>query len=284
MKSQWECFLQNLGVWEGSFTNFSPQGTLLNDTPSRLSLEGLNNNQTVRLTLSRSGQDVIREFSSVGGGLLFFENGSFSKGLIQLGPFSEFGGELALVHENRRLRLVQLFDKTGQLNELVLIREHLAGTPVAERPTLQLDQLLGEWLGQAVTIYRDLRSPDTYSTTLKLQLDDTGRLIQSTSFSDVSRQAASLREATPTRLRQITSTATIKDPIILFDQDPEKQVQVLLLPDGASATSPLKVQLRQPLFLEVGWLIQPNLRQRMIRSYNEKGEWVSLTLVTEERV
>jgi len=268
MKSQWECFLQNLGVWEGSFTNFSPQGTLLNDTPSRLSLEGLNNNQTVRLTLSRSGQDMIREFSSVGGGLLFFENGSFSEGLIQLGPFSEFGGELALVHENRRLRLVQLFDKNGYLNGLTLIREHLAGTQTAERPPLQINDLLGEWQGKAVTIYRDLRSPDTYSTTLKLQLDDARRLIQSTSFAE----------------RTITSTATIKDQIILFDQDPQKQVQVLLLPDGASATSPLKVQLRQPLFLEVGWLIQPNLRQRMIRSYNDKGEWVSLTLVTEERV
>ncbi|MEH2285998.1 DUF3598 family protein [Nostoc sp.] len=267
MKSQWQCFLQNLGVWEGSFTNFSPQGTLLNDTPSRLSLEGLNNSQKVRLTLSRSGQDIIREFNSVGGGLLFFENGSFSEGLIQLGPFSEFGGELALVYENRRLRLVQLFDSTGQLKELILIREHLARTPAVERPTVQINDLLGEWQGQAVTIYPDLRSPDTYSTIFKLQLDDVGRLIQSTSFSD----------------RTITSTATIKGPIVLFDQDPQKQVQILFLPDGASATSPLKVQLRQPFFLETGWLIQPNLRQRMIRSYNEKGEWVSLTLVTEER-
>ncbi|WP_392479746.1 DUF3598 family protein [Nostoc sp. C110] len=285
MKSQWECFLQNLGVWEGSFTNFSPQGTLLNDTSSRLCLEGLNNNQTVRLTLSRSGKDdLIREFRSVEGGLLFFESGSFSEGLIQLGPFSEFGAELAFVHENRRLRLVQLFDKNGHLNGLTLIREHLAGTLTSERPPLQIHDLLGEWRGQAVTIYRDLRSPDIYSTTLKIQLDDAGRLIQSISFGDVSRQAASLREATPTRLRTITSTATIKGSIVLFDQDPEKQVQVLLLPDGASATSPLKVQLRQPLFLEAGWLIQSNLRQRMIRSYNEKGEWVSLTLVTEERV
>ncbi|MEH2132878.1 MAG: DUF3598 family protein [Nostoc sp.] len=267
-KSQWECFLQNLGVWEGSFTNFSPQGTFLKDTPSRLSLEHLNHNQRVRLTLNRLGQDLIREFSSVGGGLLFFETGSFSEGVIQLGPFSEFGAEFALVHENRRLRLVQLFDKTGQLKELILIREHLAGTPVPERPTLQINDLLGEWQGQAVTIYPDWRSPDTYSTTLKLQLDGAGRLIQNTSFRD----------------RTITSTATIKDSIILFDQEPEKQIQVLMLPDGASATSPLKVQLRQPLFLEVGWLIEPNLRQRMIRSYNEKGEWVSLTLVTEERV
>ena len=268
MKSQWECFLQNLGVWEGSFTNFSPQGTLLNDTPSRLSLEHLNNSQKVRLTLSRSGQDVTREFNSVGGGLLFFENGSFSEGLIQLGPFSEFGGELALVHENRRLRLVQLFDTTGQLKELILIREHLAGTPAAERPTLQINDLLGEWQGKAVTIYPNWQSPDTYSTTFKLQLDDAGRLIQSTSLAE----------------RTITSTATIKGPIVLFDQNPQKQVQVLFLPDGASATSPLKVQLRQPFFIEAGWLIQPNLRQRMIRSYNEKGEWVSLTLVTEEKV
>ncbi|MGJ5634220.1 DUF3598 family protein [Nostoc sp. CALU 1950] len=268
-KSQWECFLQNLGVWEGSFSNFSPQGTLLNDTPSRLSLEGLNNNQTVRLTLCRSGRDdLVKEYSSLGRSLLFFENGSFSEGLIQLGPFSEFGAEVALVHENRRLRLVQLFDNTGQLKELILIREHLAGTPAAERPPLQINDLLGEWQGQAVTIYPDWRSPDTYSTTLKLQLDETGRLIQSTSFAE----------------RTINSTATIKGPIVLFDQDPEKQVQVLLLPDGASATSPLQVQLRKPFFLEVGWLIQPNLRQRMIRSYNEKGEWVSLTLVTEERV
>ena len=142
---------------------------------------------------------------------------------------------------------------------------------------MQINDLLGEWQGQAVTIYRDLRSPDIYSTTLKIQLDDTGRLIQTTSFGDVLRQAAS-------RLRTITSTASIKGSIVLFDQDPQKQIQVLLLPDGASATSPLKVQLRQPLFLEAGWLIQSNLRQRMIRSYNEKGEWVSLTLVTEEKV
>jgi hypothetical protein len=36
--------------------------------------------------------------------------------------------------------------------------------------------------------------------------------------------------------------------------------------------------------LEVGWLILPNQRQRLVRSYNDKGEWVSLTLVTEQRV
>jgi hypothetical protein len=82
----------------------------------------------------------------------------------------------------------------------------------------------------------------------------------------------------------ITSSATIKGSIIHFDGDPQKQMQVLLLPYGASATSPLKVNLRQSFILEVGWLIKPNLRQRMVRSYSDKGEWVSLTLVTEEKI
>ncbi|BAZ53507.1 hypothetical protein NIES4103_61850 [Nostoc sp. NIES-4103] len=268
MKSQWESFLQNLGVWEGSFTTFSPQGTFVKDIPSRLTLEGFNDNQKVRLTLCRSGlSDMVLEFTSVGGSLLFFENGAFSQGSIQLAPFSQFGAEFGLIYENRRLRLVQLFNQNGQLYQLTLIREHLAGTPKAERPELKVEDLLGKWLGEAVTIYRDLRSPDIYSTTLQLQLDHNGRLIQSLSFGE----------------NTITSTATIKGSIIHFDENPQKQVQVLLLPDGASATSLLQAQLGQSLFLELGWLIKPNLRQRIIRNYDDKGEWVNLTLVTEQK-
>jgi hypothetical protein len=41
MRSQWERLLQNLGVWKGSFSRFSPQGELVNDTPSVVSLEGI---------------------------------------------------------------------------------------------------------------------------------------------------------------------------------------------------------------------------------------------------
>ncbi|ARV59105.1 hypothetical protein BZZ01_11065 [Nostocales cyanobacterium HT-58-2] len=269
MRSQWEALLKNLGAWQGSFTRMSPQGKILEDVPSVVSLEGLNNNQTIRQTIDLAGNKKVLEYSSLGRGVLFFENGAFSQGSIQLGPFSEFGAELGLIHENWRLRLVQLFDKNLQLDKLTLIREHLAGTQPAQRPPLKVDDLLGEWQGEAVTIYPDWRPPQSSSTLMQLKLDDTGRLTQSLTFGDH---------------RTITSTATVKDSIIYFDQNPHKQVQVLLLPDGASATSQLKLQLRQPLFLEVGWLIQPDLRQRMIRSYDDKGEWVSLTLVTERRV
>jgi hypothetical protein len=56
------------------------------------------------------------------------------------------------------------------------------------------------------------------------------------------------------------------------------------LPDGGSCTLPVKIELRKPIFFEVGWLVEPDLRFRMIRTYNERGEWVSLTLVTERKV
>ncbi|MUG98598.1 DUF3598 family protein [Scytonema sp. UIC 10036] len=268
MNSQWTALLKNIGEWEGSFTRLSPLGEILEDTPSVVALEGLDNNQKIRQTIRLGGSDKVLEYSTLARSVLFFDNGAFSQGSIQLAPFSEFGAEFGLIYENQRLRLVQLFDKNLQLDKLTLIREHLAGTQPPQKPPLTVDELLGEWQGEAVTIYPDWRSPENYSTKMQLQLDGNGRLIQSLTFGN----------------RTISSTATVKNSIIHFDQDSQKQVQVLLLPNGASATSPLKLSLRQPFFLEVGWLIQPGLRQRMIRSYSDKGDWISLTLVTENKI
>ena len=56
------------------------------------------------------------------------------------------------------------------------------------------------------------------------------------------------------------------------------------LPDGASSNCPLQIKNGQAFILEVGWMYAPNQRQRMIRSYDQKGGWVSLTLVTESKV
>jgi len=264
MKSQWDCFLQNLGEWQGSFTQLSQRGEVLNDTPSFLSLEGLDNNQKVRLTLRRDGKpEVVLEYETIGGGLKFCENGSFSQGAIQFAPYTQFGAELALLHGDRRLRLVQLFNKESQFEQLTLIRERRVGTDAPERLPLTIEDLIGEWRGEAVTIYPDWRSPDAYQTSLKLQHQGSDRLVQELSIGGE---------------KVLTSTATIQGSVLSFDG-----VQVLLLPDGASSTCPVQIRSGQPLFLEVGWLLQPDLRQRLIRRYSDKGEWVSLTLVTERK-
>ena len=275
MRSQWECLLQNSGEWQGSFTLLSPPGEILEDTPTVVSLQGLNNNQTMRQIIRRlkPNQPVdekVLEYSSLGRSTLFFENGAFSQGSIQLSPFSEFGAELGLIDSDRRLRLVQLFNKNGQLDRLTLIRERLANTTTPERPHLTVDDLVGEWQGEAVTLYPDWRSPDTYPTKLQIDKNSDSQLTQQLTIN----QGASTRN--------ITSTARIENSILYFDEGPYTN-QILLLPDGASSTSPQQVKVGQAFFLEVGWLLQPDLRQRLIRSYNAKGEWSTLTLVTEQK-
>ncbi|MCU0542718.1 MAG: DUF3598 family protein [Oscillatoriaceae cyanobacterium Prado104] len=282
MTSQWENFLKNLGEWHGSFTQLSPRGEVVQDTPSIISLSGLNDNKTVRLRLRRfspnpsgSGEpevnELVREYQTLGRDILFFENGAFCQGSIQLAPYSECGAEFGFIYNYRRLRFVQLYNTSGNLSNLTLIREKIPEKNVPERPPLTVKDLLGKWQGEAVTMYPDWRNPDFYSTSLELDLDGGDRLVQKLTFGS---------DANP---KTISSIATIDGAVLNFNNS-ATPVQVLLLPDGGSCTCPVKVELRKPTFFEAGWLVEPDLRFRMIRSYSDKGEWVSLTLVTERKV
>ncbi|WP_246275551.1 DUF3598 family protein, partial [Brasilonema bromeliae] len=62
MRSQWESLLKNLGEWQGSFTRISPQGEILEDVPSVVSLQGLNNNQTIRQTIRLAENEKAFEY------------------------------------------------------------------------------------------------------------------------------------------------------------------------------------------------------------------------------
>jgi len=287
MKSQWQCLLENLGEWQGSFARFSPAGELREETPTIVSLEGLDNNQTVRQTIRRYPStsdtaagaslqtrepidETVLVYSTLGRGVLFFDEGAFSQGSTQFGPFSDFGAELGLIAGDRRLRLVQLFDRESNLHQLTLIREQRAGSNAVERPLLTVDDLLGEWEGEAVTLYPDWRSPTVYPTNLHSSRSGENQIVQQLTFG--------VGEGATVR-----STAIVNGSRLKFDQG-SLPVQVLLLPDGASSTSPVHLQTRQPFFLEVGWLLAPKHRQRLIRHYDSKGEWVSLTLVNERKL
>ena len=272
MASQWERLLKNAGTWVGSFTQLAPDGEIRRDIPSVVTLKPLDGGHLMRQEITRqvpgeSPQTTVLEYRSLGKGILFSENGAFSQGSIQWGPFSQFGAELGLIADHHRLRLVQLFDKDRQLSQLTLIREHLEGTPPSERPKLTLDHLIGTWCGEAVTLYPDLRPSDTYLTQLDIQRQG-----------DTVQQTLQFGE----RMPSIQSQGRLEGDRIHFETG-SQSVQVLMLPDGASSTSPNHIQPRQPLFLEVGWMITPNRRQRLIRQYSTQGSWSSLTLVDESR-
>jgi hypothetical protein len=269
--SQWDCLLKNAGVWQGSFTQFSPEGQQLSDTPSEVVLQPLAGGQRMRQEIRKQPADgppteQVLEYQSLSRAVLFFENGAFSNGSLQWGPFSEFGAELGLIHGDRRLRLVHLFGQDAQLQSLTLIREHRTGSLAQPSPPLQLSDLLGTWRGDAVTRYADLR-PETRQQT-ELTVDP----ISATQI----RQTLRWGNSAP----PLASTGTLKGSVLRFEESAQP-IQLLLLPGGASATGP--TQSRPPCFLEVGWLIEPELRQRLIRRYDAQGAWESLTLVTEKR-
>ncbi len=277
MNSNWDNFVKNLGEWPGSFTDISPTGELLSATSSILSLEKIENEPPlVRLRLRRYSDDSYSEppvsdyaqvYQTIGRQNVFFDNGSFSKGTIQLAPFSEFGAEYGFVSEDRRWRCVQLFDTEHNFMKLVLIREFRSGSAATERPLLTVDQLIGQWDGQAVTAYADLRNPDINTTYLEISRINGDRLEQKLSWGD----------------RTITTTARIAGDKLCFE-DGENPREILLLPDGGSSNVPLQIQRHAPFFVEAGWLLAANERQRLMRSYNEKGEWISCTHVIEHKV
>jgi hypothetical protein len=273
MESNWENFLKNLGEWVGSFTQISTEGELLDSIPSILTLEGLEDNQLVRFRIRRFATNIseqptvdrVQEYRSLGRQAVFFTSGAFSKGSLQVAPFAEFGAEYGFVSGNRRSRLVQLFDQQGSFTSLTLIREIRSGTDAIIRPALTVNQLLGTWNGTAITVYSDWKPSESYVTSLEIKQID-GSLQQQLSFGD----------------RTVTSTARIDGNQLQFEAGATPR-RVLLLPDGISSNTPLQISHRQPFFVEAGWLLSDRERQRLIRSYNDKGEWISSTHVIEHR-
>jgi hypothetical protein len=270
MKTQWECFLQNIGTWQGSFATFSTAGELVEDIPSLLQLEQVEERKA-KLTLKRESpkfpEPLVMEFSNFNQSLVFFETGAFSQGGLQLGV-GQFGAEFGLVNHlgDRRMRLVQLYNDAYEVPALTLIREKNPTSNTPEQPRLQVEDLEGEWAGEAVTMFPDLREPLRFTSHLQMRREG-DRLLQQLSFGD----------------RTITTEAAIVGNVLLYDQN-ALPVRIVLLPDGASANFPLKATVGQPFVLEAGWLMAPGLRQRIMRNYDAKGEWVNTTLVTERKV
>ncbi|MBD0269249.1 MAG: DUF3598 family protein [Cyanobacteria bacterium Co-bin8] len=273
MASQWERLLKNTGTWVGSFTQLSPTGEQLSDTPTEIALIPQDQGQMMRQEIRKRPpgsppQETVLEYRSLGKGVLFCEDGAFSQGSIQWSPFGDFGAELGLIQGQERLRLVEIFKGERTLSSLTLIREHLQGTQPQSRPPVTVDQLLGIWEGEAISVYPDWQPEDRTSTRLEIQPAGSDQIQQTLQFG----------QAPP-----IQSLGRIRENALQFEQG-SQPVTVLMLPDGASATYPTQIEAGKPLFLEAGWLIRPGLRQRLIRAYNSQGTWVSLTLVTERKV
>lgn len=274
MASQWENFLKNRGEWRGTFTDVDPGGNLLATTSSLLTLDSTADESAVLFRLRRypPGQengeplrDHRQEIRSLGKQVVFFETGAFSKGSLQVAPFTRFGAEVGFVTADRRLRMVQLFSEAGEFEGLVLIREFRAGSGAVERPPLAWNDLLGHWQGEAATITADWPEPERQPSHWLIERSDAG----------------AVRISSRIGPEEQTLEATPQGPCL--ELPGPRPARIHLLPDGASSLVPLRVDHRQPFSLEVGWLVSPHERQRLIRRYDDRGAWVSSSHVVERR-
>ncbi len=253
MKSQWECVLQNLGNWQGSFTHISPQGKILEDIPSHIALTGNHDNSAINLVLTRYypaapgssellPQAMTIDFSAPGAGALFFETGAFSEGGLYFPTRPRFGAECCLVapDRQRRLRLVQTFDETGNFDRLTLIREQRQDSDAPERSPLLIDDLIGIWQGTSTILQPQQTEGETFMA------------------------------------------KTVTNNNLEFERD-GLDYRTLLLPDGAFSTCPVSIRSGTAFSLEIGWLTSPNQRQRIIRQYDATGSWTALMLMMETR-
>lgn len=277
MKSQWECVLENLGEWVGSFTTITPAGELIEDVPSIINLTGIRANQAIHLVLTRFylrpnsteryPQEVVWDFSSPPGiGAIYFETGAFSSGVLAMTAGVKTIAEFALVATNRRWRMIQMFDINQQLDRVTFVREQRQGTTIPERPQLRISDLLGTWQGTATTSAADGRSIVTTTTESTLRSIELGYQLVTV---DRSVDLTVVKDSPLDRLQ-------FSDP-----QDGQSY-QMLLLPDGGYTIAPIQISLGHAFYLEIGWVYESGQRQRLVRRYDSTGKWDSVTFITEE--
>jgi Domain of unknown function (DUF3598) len=273
MKSQWECVLENLGEWVGSFTTVTAQGEPLDDIPSIIKLEGVRDNQAIHLVLNRFyplpnsterySKEVVWDFSTPPGiGAIYFETGAFSSGALAVTAGVKTIAEFSLRAEDRRFRIIQTFDVNQQLDRVTFVREHRQGATTPERPQLAISDLLGTWSGTDTTWETSSESPLVTNTASTLTTSDSGyRLVEADSSTDL---------------------RIINPRLLQFSESEDRQsYQMLLLPDGAYTTTPTQIQLGYPFYLEIGWVYQLGKRQRLVRRYDGTGKWCSTTFMSE---
>jgi hypothetical protein len=277
-KSQWECVLENLGEWVGSFTTVTPTGESIEDIPSIIKLEGSDDNRSIHLvlkrfyllpnSLERHPKEVVWDFSTPPGiGAIYFETGAFSSGILAVNSGVKSIFEFSLVAGDRRFRMIQMFAPDLTLDRLTYVREYRQGKNPPERPSLIITNLLGKWQGTAITSSADDRSSSTMDIDSTFTVSDTGYQL--------------IADGRSIELKVVNDN--LAPNLLQFTDDRDRQsYQMLLLPDGGYAITPTQIALGHPFSVEIGWIYQPGKRQRLVRQYDSTGKWESVTFINEE--
>ena len=282
---QWDCIRQNIGTWHGSFSQFSPSGELVKDTPSVLTLEETDPGKMMVLTLERfpeAGEKKINRLTFTAPGpapyTYYFESGAFSQGSAQWSSFGQFAIEVSLKVGDRRVRYVIMYEGTShytsQLKYVTLICETQEGGTQFVEKSLSAELLLGKWEGSAKVIY-STGEPFTTGTSQWQMRKDLALSCQE-QFDDRTQvlSVASDVEGTVSSETMIQLNAT---------EENQLDYQLMLLSNGAYCLLPQEIKRETAFRVEVGWVSAQGDRQRLIRYYDTRGVWTNTALINAQQ-
>ncbi len=283
MISQWDCIQQNIGTWHGSFTQFSPAGEQVKETPSVLTLEESEPGEKMQITLVRSpsGEStstITQSFAYPGPApyVYFFETGAFAQGSSQWSAFGQFGAEMSLKVQDQRVRFVAMYEGTSagtsQIKYVTLIRETKGKKTPFTEPSLTPEQLFGRWVGKVSALSATLQ-PMT-SGTSDCQFNDRQGWLSRERLNSTD---PALEKTLSLAAEFTLETAAPSIPIILQG---DLTYQLMLLPNGAYCLLPKLIFKGTAFRIEVGWLRSTG-RSRLIRYYDSRGAWMQSALVEE---
>ena len=302
MISQWRCIQQNMGAWHGSFTQFSPEGEQVKDTPSVLTLEEVELGEKMQLTLERSPESgskeiTRREFFAPGPApyVYFFESGAFSQGSSQWAAFGQFGAEVSIKVGDRRVRFVIMYDSgsdgTSSIKYVTLIRETQAGGTQFTEPDMTPAKLLGQYTGTVSALHATMQpmSVGTSLWTFAWTPEQAGLTAKETVARETVAEEMTDEENDETNLQTLLLNSNhseqglhSKRPISLTAPDAEGLAyQLMPLPNGAYCLLPATLRQNIAFRIEAGWLRTDGNRSRLIRYYDSRGVWTHSALVED---
>jgi len=172
MVDEWKFLLLNVGEWRGWFDSMDGSLQRTKRQPSLLTLQPSASGAPLHLTLllwpegsaapqqTPSGDPekrIVQSFMRLDPDMGVFGTGSFSRGTLYRSTWTKFYAEFSFLHGQRRHRLVLLWDGSGQLARIVLIREFLVGSSAVECPALLADHLIGNWCRDSPFAGEDIR-------------------------------------------------------------------------------------------------------------------------------
>ncbi|MGB3296885.1 MAG: DUF3598 family protein [Phormidesmis sp.] len=305
MTSQWQCIQKNIGTWQGSFTQFSPDGEQLKDTPSVLTLAETEPGKKMQLTLERSPlggstETTRREFTAPGPApyVYFFESGAFSQGSSQWAAFGGFGAEMSIKLGDRRARFVIMYegtsDGTSPIKYVTLIRETRTGGSQFTELDLTPAQIMGSWRGTSSVLSASME-PMTAGHS-NWTLNHSALNCQDAFEREVDKAAEEEIKALLLTHHYDHSVLSLSRPILL---EGELTYQLMPLPNGTYCLMPHTLKKDVEFRIEAGWLSSQKgrsqntasaadrpqkaalKRSRLIRYYNSRSVWTHSALIED---